>query len=239
MPTFAAVLAAGGRGLRFGGNGNSVPKQFIELLGIPIYVWSLSTLLENESINRAVIVAPPDMVPTIEDQLPAYNSRFQNKPIKVVAGGDTRQRSVYLGIKSLADDPPDHVIIHDAARPFLSADIVDRAVAGVIKYGACTTGIPPADTIKRIDGELVLDTLSRDSLVLVQTPQAGRYDWLLEAHEMAERAGHVTTDDAAILEFAGHKVGIVGGAPYNLKLTQPEDMILAKALASIVLTDRL
>lgn len=238
-------MAAAGRGLRFGGG--STPKQFIELLGIPIYVWSLSTLLKSKRISRAVIVAPPDMVPVIRDQLPEQAARLNGKPVLVVAGGDTRQRSVYLGLRSFANDPPqdpaisspDYVLVHDAARPFLTDEIVERVIDGVIKFGACTTGVPPSDTIKKVIGELVLETLSRDSLVLVQTPQAARYDWLLAAHAHAERQEHATTDDAAVLEFAGHKVGIVSGAPYNLKLTQPDDLILAKALASIVLADRL
>jgi len=236
-PTFAAVLAAGGSGLRFGSG--TMPKQFVELLGVPIYVWSLSALLENDQIRRSVIVAPPDMVPVIAKQLHEHVSRLRGKPVNVVAGGDTRQRSVYLGLKSLSDDPVDYVLIHDAARPFLTGEIVDRVIDGVIKYGACTTGVPPADTIKTIDGELILETLSRDLLLLVQTPQAARYDWLLAAHARAENEGLATTDDAAVLEFAGHRVGIVRGAAYNLKLTQPDDLILAKALASIVLADRL
>lgn len=231
------MLAAGGSGLRFGSG--TVPKQFVELLGVPIYVWSLSALLENDRICRAVIVAAPDMVPLIEKQLHEHVSRLRGKPVNVVAGGDTRQRSVYLGLKSLSADPVNYVLIHDAARPFLNGEIVDRVIDGVIKYGACTTAVTPSDTIKTVDGELILETLSRDLLVLVQTPQAARYDWLLAAHTQAEEQGHATTDDAAVLEFAGHRVGIVRGAAHNLKLTQPDDLILAKALASIILADRL
>jgi 2-C-methyl-D-erythritol 4-phosphate cytidylyltransferase len=236
-PTFAVVLAAGGRGLRFGGEAG-VPKQFIELQGTPIYVWALSTLLASKFIGRAVIAAPPDMVAQLQKQLPDYISQLHEKPVSVVAGGDTRQASVFEAVKSLSFDPPDYILVHDAARPFLTADLVDRVVEGVIKYGACTVGIPCADTIKKSDGEHVAETISRDSMVLVQTPQAARYDWLFAAHEQCERDGYATTDDAAVLEHAGHKVGIVRGARHNLKLTEPEDLILAKALASIVFRDQ-
>jgi 2-C-methyl-D-erythritol 4-phosphate cytidylyltransferase len=236
-PVIGAILAAGGRGLRFGGG--AMPKQFLELLGLPIYIWSLRTLLENRRISRAVIVAPEDLVSTISDQVGAYRSKLGDKPVYVVAGGDTRQRSVYQGMRSMSGSSVDYVLIHDAARPFLTGEIVDRTIDGVIKYGACTTGIPPSDTVKTVEGEHVVETLSRDKLVLVQTPQAARYDWLVAAHERAEEAGHATTDDAAILEFAGHRVGIVSGAPYNLKLTHGDDLVLAKALATIVLADRL
>jgi 2-C-methyl-D-erythritol 4-phosphate cytidylyltransferase len=236
-PKFALLLAAGGRGLRFGGG--SVPKQFVELLGIPIYVWSLSTLLEHELINSAVVVAPAEMIAIVQEQLAMHARRFKGKPIDVVAGGDTRQKSVYLGLQSGNFKSADYVLIHDAARPFLNREIVDRVVSGVIKYGACTVGISPADTIKKIDGEWISETVSRDSLIQVQTPQAARCDWLLAAHEKAEREGHATTDDAAVLEYAGHRVAVIEGGPLNIKLTQPDDLILAKALASIVLTDRL
>lgn len=233
----AAILAAGGRGLRFGGG--STPKQFVELNGLPIYMWSLSTLLSNDRINSAVVVVPPDMVALMTEQLAEHESRLHGKKASVIVGGDTRQKSVYLGIQSLSHAEIDYALIHDAARPFLTGPIVDRVISAVIEYGACTTAIPPADTIKKIDAEFVAETLNRDSLVMVQTPQAGRFSWLLSAHAQAQADNYATTDDAAILEHAGHRVAIVHGAPFNLKITRPDDLILAKALATFILKDRL
>ena len=204
-----------------------------------MYVWSLVTLLEQSWIREVVIVAPPDMVPEIKKQTAALIERFPNQSLNVVAGGDTRQESVYLGLQAMIERPPEFVMIHDAARPFLTAEIVQRVNEGVIKCGAVTTGVAPSDTIKRVENHSVAETLDRRSLLLVQTPQAGRYDWLIDAHRSAHENGLATTDDAAVLEAAGHKVGIVGGANFNMKVTQPEDLILAEALAAIVFKDRL
>jgi 2-C-methyl-D-erythritol 4-phosphate cytidylyltransferase len=221
------------------GTADGAPKQFIELETIPIYVWSLSTLLRHPAISRAVIAAPPAMVATVGRQLGKYVPLLHGKRVDLIPGGDTRQKSVYLGLQKLRATPVDYVLVHDAARPFLTADLVDRVITGVIKYGACTTGIPCSDTIKRVSGEQVLETVSRDNIALVQTPQAARYDWLLAAHAKCQAEGHATTDDASVLEYAGHRIGIVRGASSNIKITEPDDLVLAKALASIVLADRL
>ena len=204
-----------------------------------MYVWSLLTLLEQPWIRDLVIVAPPDMVPEIKQATLPLLEKFPPRALNVVAGGNTRQESVYLGLQAMSNSPPEFVMIHDAARPFLTAEIINRVNEGVLKYGAVTTGVPPSDTIKRIDNLAVVETLDRQSLLLVQTPQAGKYDWLIDAHRSAHENGIATTDDAAILEAAGHRVGIVRGAYFNMKVTQPEDLILAEALAAIVFKDRL
>jgi 2-C-methyl-D-erythritol 4-phosphate cytidylyltransferase len=241
--SYAAILAAGGRGTRFAassdtGNGG-LPKQFMQLRGSPIYVWSLTTLLAVPAIASAVMVVPAEMVQDVRRTVDELAAVYPNKALRVVPGGDTRQASVFEGLKILEAEAPEFVLIHDAARPFLTRDIIDRVIEGVTTFGACTTGMPPSDTIKKVEGDVVAETLRRDELLLVQTPQAGRFSWLLAAHESAKRSGIATTDDAAILESAGHEVGIVRGASYNVKITQPEDLILAEALAAIVFADRL
>ncbi len=250
-PVFAAILAAGGSGTRFAAGApgtfsrsestslKKLPKQFLQLQGSPIYVWSLATLLAVPAIARVVMVVPPDMVLTVQDALVSVHSRFPQKILQVVPGGDTRQASVFCGLRALNPNPPDYVLVHDAARPFLTAEIVERVIAGVTACGACTTGVPPADTIKKIMGDTIAETLIRDELLLVQTPQAARFNWLLSAHELAAASCLATTDDAAVLENAGHRVGIVRGASFNIKITQPEDLVFAEALATIVFADRL
>lgn len=241
----AAILAAGGRGTRFAGSRagdtecGALPKQLLELSGHPIYVWSLTTLLSQSKLEEVVIVAPGDLTELIDQQLDTLRMSFPTKALHVVAGGDTRQASVFCGLKFLKHTPPDYVLIHDAARPFLTSEILSRVLEGVTTFGACTAGIPPADTIKKVEGSFIAETLVREELLQVQTPQASKYDWLLAAHELAEQCSYATTDDAAVLEAAGHRVGIIRGASYNIKITQPEDLILAKALAPIVFSDRL
>jgi 2-C-methyl-D-erythritol 4-phosphate cytidylyltransferase len=155
----------------------------------------------------------------------------------VIIGGATRQESVRKGIEHLSESSqsPDFVIIHDAARPFLTNEMIGATIKSVTEHGACTLGIPLTDTIKRVSDGVICETLDRSSLYLIQTPQAGRFDWLLAAHRKAAREKFQTTDDAAILEFGGHAVSIVPGSKYNLKITNPEDMAISEALAPIIL----
>ncbi|HEY9789152.1 MAG TPA: 2-C-methyl-D-erythritol 4-phosphate cytidylyltransferase [Candidatus Obscuribacterales bacterium] len=239
-PKISAILAAGGRGTRFAAPGtDALPKQFIELKGYPIFVWSLEALLSSPAVADAIIVSPPDMVTNVKHHLDRVRHRLHDKSVHVVPGGATRQESVYLGLLSLEERQPDYVLVHDAARPFLTTDILDRFVVQMIEKGACSTAIGVTDTIKRVEGSQVVETIDRESLMLVQTPQGGRFDWLLSAHKQAARDEKATTDDAAILEMSGHQVSIVGGAAYNIKITRQEDLVLADALASILFTDRL
>ena len=160
--------------------------------------------------------------------------------ISVITGGATRQESVRKGIEHLATvpTPPQYVLIHDAARPFLTQTMIDNTIKCVTEHGACTLAIPLTDTIKRVKDGLIEATLDRASLYLIQTPQAGRFDWLLSAHRQAAQKQFETTDDAAILEFAGHQVSIVSGSRYNLKITNPEDLTIGQALAPIILKDQ-
>jgi 2-C-methyl-D-erythritol 4-phosphate cytidylyltransferase len=235
----AAILAAGGRGTRFATQDQSLaqPKQFCDLLGRPIYVWSLTVLLSHPEISRVVIVMPPDMVTQIKSSLSKYDP--SGEKLLVTAGGGSRQESVYLGLKALGSSPPEYVVIHDAARPFVTAEMLDAVIENVRRTGACTTGMKPADTVKVIKDEIILETLDRQALLMVQTPQAGKFEWLLDAHEAARKKDLNTTDDAAVLEAAGREVAVVPGSPYNLKITSPADLELCNAIATIVFKDRL
>jgi 2-C-methyl-D-erythritol 4-phosphate cytidylyltransferase len=243
-PTFAAIIPAGGSGSRFGSENkeSGKAKQFLTLRGLPLYAWSLLAFGRHERVSRIVLVTPSQVVPSIQEEISALaNEHGLNKLIDVVPGGATRQASVYNGLKSLAGsaNPPDYAIIHDAARPFLNLQLIDRVIEKVIEYGACTVGHPVSDTIKRVQSGTITETIPRDDLVAVQTPQAGRFSDLLAAHEKAAAENFATTDDAALLEWAGHKVTIVDGPPNNMKVTQPLDLILAEALGDYLLSDRL
>lgn len=256
-PKIAAILAAGGMGARFAASLNAqegasalvshkkqsaavrVPKQFLQLKGCPIFVWSLEILLASPSVACAIVVSPPDMVTEVQAHIKPLGSRFSEKKLKVVPGGETRQQSVYMGLVALEEEGPDYVLVHDAARPFLTSELLERFLACMVATGACTTALPASDTIKRVDHGKLAETLDRESLILVQTPQGGRFDWLLQAHKKAANEEQATTDDAAVLSLAGHDVSIVNGASYNVKITRAEDMVLADALAAILFADRL
>lgn len=150
-----------------------------------------------------------------------------------VFGGATRQESVQRGLEALsnAPTPPEIVLIHDAARPFVIGSLIERAVSGAVAHGAAVPGVTPADTIKRIDAcGLVTETLPRGRLRAIQTPQAFRFELILGAHRKAALAGAGDlTDDAAVAEFAGHRVQVFAGEESNMKITTPEDLARAEA----------
>ena len=205
-------------------------------------MWSILSFLRNERIGRIVVVSHADVLEEIRDDMRTYiksaNLRSINRlraSIEVVPGGATRQESVYFGLKHLKEQPPspDYVLVHDAARPFVSSKIINATIDAVIKYGACTVALPVSDTIKRIDGDTITKTIDRAKLVAVHTPQAGRFDWLLDAHEDAERRGIAATDDAYILEQAKHQVKVVDSDRYNIKVTVPEDMLICEAISNM------
>jgi 2-C-methyl-D-erythritol 4-phosphate cytidylyltransferase len=231
----AAVIPAAGTGSRFASTGHSLPKQYQKLAGAPVYLWSLTTISRHPSIDAVVLVVSSDMVETARGHVKDMETALSQK-VQVIIGGATRQQSVHNGIEHLAQSPPqpDFVLIHDAARPFLTTEMIDSTIKCVTESGACTLGVPLTDTIKRVTDGVIRETLDRSSLYLIQTPQAGRFDWLLAAHRKAAEQNFETTDDAAILEFGGHDVSIVPGSKYNLKITNPDDMAISEALAPII-----
>jgi 2-C-methyl-D-erythritol 4-phosphate cytidylyltransferase len=235
--TFAALIAAGGSGSRFSGSKteSKKPKQFLSLKGMPLYAWSLIEFGKHESISEIVMMTPADLVASIslecEQILEQHHLRI--KP-SIIAGGKTRQESVLHGLRFLASSgsPPDYVMTHDAARPFLNKSTIDVIIDSVTRHGACTVGGAVTDTIKRVNSaKKIIETIPRDELFAVQTPQASDFSSLLAAHEKAEQLGFSTTDDTALLEWCGHEVFVVDGPKYNMKVTQPFDLVLAEALA--------
>jgi 2-C-methyl-D-erythritol 4-phosphate cytidylyltransferase len=231
--TTAAILVAAGSGSRFSDRQDSgQTKQFLDLRGRPLYAWSLTALLVHSDIDPVVVVTVPEMVAAIE-------TAFSSPKLHVTTGGATRQESVFRGLCYLeTHGKPDYVLVHDAARPFLDPELIDATIDAVQKYGACTVATPASDTIKKVNGDLISETLDRDQLVLVQTPQAARFDWLIAAHRQAIDLALGTTDDAAVLEAAGHPVAVVHGSRWNIKITRPEDLIVAEALADRILRSK-
>ena len=216
--TFAVVVAAG-RGERMGG-----PKQYMLLAGRPLFLWSLQTLAACSEVDGVVLVVPPgdpDLVRGLTGDFPG---------LRVVAGGSTRQESVWLGLAALSPDT-DWVVVHDAARPLLKEKDLVAVLAAARSFGAGVLAVPVKETVKTdgADG-LVKQTLPRDNLWSVQTPQVFRYDWLVAAHRLARRKGVTVYDDAALLEMDGKPVKLVSGSYDNIKVTTPEDLLVAGIL---------
>ena len=189
--------------------------------------------LPKSSDKRSPSAEP---LPDAAEKLPAINQAVTTL-IECIEGGASRQETVFLALKylSLLAPRPDYVLVHDAARPFLNSTLLDKVIQAVVEREACTLAVPVSDTVKRRSEDTLGDTVDRSELVLIQTPQAARYDWLLEAHLKAREQGLNLTDDSAILQLAGHPVYIVEGSPFNLKLTNPGDLDLFRALSLVLL----
>lgn len=218
----AAILVAAGRGLRAGAGG---PKQYREIGGQTVIFRAMQAFCRHPDVFAVQPVVNPDDT-AIFDQAVA-GLRYQPP----TSGGATRQASVHAGLEALAAQKPDIVLIHDAARPFVTPAVISRAIDAVGRTGAAVPAIPVTDTIKQI-GETgnVVATPERAGLRIAQTPQAFRFDVILDAHRRAARDGRSDfTDDAALAEWAGLTVATFEGDPANMKLTTPEDFIREEA----------
>lgn len=217
-----ALLLGGGRGERLSGPD---PKAFALLDGRTLLEAAVSTVEACDRIEGFVVVAP-------EGWEGRARSIVGPRPrlVDVVAGGGTRQGSVRRGLKALPE-AFDVVICHDVARPLASVKLFDAVLDGLAGADGAVPSIPVDDTVKRVDDGMVAETVQRDGLVLVQTPQAFARGALDAAHRAAEADGFAGTDDAALLERAGFPVAVVPGDPANIKITRPEDLLVASALA--------
>jgi 2-C-methyl-D-erythritol 4-phosphate cytidylyltransferase/2-C-methyl-D-erythritol 2,4-cyclodiphosphate synthase len=233
----AAIVVAAGRGLRAGGG---EPKQYRVLANEPVIRPSLAALATHPGISVVQPVIHPDDVRRFEDAAIGLKlgPNLGLKVLPPVFGGATRQASVCAGLEALALHKPDHVLVHDAARPFASPALITRAIAAA-HGGAAVPVMPVVDTVKTVDAAgTITGTIDRAPLRVVQTPQAFGFDLLLEAHRRAAKAGRDDfTDDAALAEWAGHKVATFEGEIDNVKLTTPEDFARAEAAQVATLTD--
>ncbi len=230
MAGIAAVIVAAGRGTRAGAD---VAKQFRPIGGEPMIRRSLSALAEHPRIDWVQAVIHPDDV-----SLFAASARGLNL-LPAVFGGATRQMSVRAGLEALSLHAPDIVLVHDAARPFVTAELASRAIEAARQSGAAIPALPVTDTVKSVDATgRVTGTVDRTPLRLVQTPQAFTYSALLDAHRNAAAAGRSDfTDDAALAEWAGLTVTAFAGEPGNIKITTSEDFARAHAASFAALGD--
>jgi len=240
-----AIIAAGGRGQRFG---TAEPKQLHSVGGRPILQRSVEAFASHPAIDAIVVALPQALV----DDPPEYLRSDAvlvtgTKPLRVVAGGERRQDSVANAFAA-AGNTTDVIVIHDAARPFASADLIARTIAAAVESGAAVAAVQARDTVKlahrrdraghpqlpqssSASAGFVEETLPRERIYLAQTPQAFRRDVLRCALELAARDGVVVTDEAALVELAGLPVSVVDGEASNIKITTPDDMMLGEAIA--------
>lgn len=213
----SAVIVAAGRGERLGS-----AKQFLPLGDIPLLQWSVRTLGGHPGVGEIIVVLPADYVA----EPPAW---LMASSVRCCAGGESRRESAGAGV--LATDPgAEFILIHDAARPFVSRGVIDRVLAGVPQTGAVLPVLPVVDTIKRTEGGLVVATVARSGLGRAQTPQAFEAPLIRSLHARASEAGSTASDDAALCEEQGQPVSVVDGDPWNLKITTPADLDLARWL---------
>jgi 2-C-methyl-D-erythritol 4-phosphate cytidylyltransferase / 2-C-methyl-D-erythritol 2,4-cyclodiphosphate synthase len=231
MGIVAAVIVAGGRGERAGG---AIPKQYRMLAGVPAIRTTLAAFCQHQQVD----IVQPVIHPADEDLFRAVSAGF-GKLQEPAPGGATRQISVRSGLRALQSHAPELVLIHDAARPFLTGSLIGRAVEAGRQYGAAIPGLAIADTVKVVGQDAtVSETLDRGRLRTVQTPQAFGFALIADAHRRAEAAGRDDfTDDAALAEWAGHRVSMFEGEAGNVKLTTNEDFVRAELIHAATLTD--
>jgi 2-C-methyl-D-erythritol 4-phosphate cytidylyltransferase / 2-C-methyl-D-erythritol 2,4-cyclodiphosphate synthase len=221
-PARAAVVVAAGTGTRLGG---ALPKQYLEHQGQPLICHSLATLLDHAERIQVQPVIGAAQEALYQGAIGALSA--VDCLAAPVAGGASRQASALAGLAALeaAGFPDDGVVlIHDAARPHLSAALIDRAIAAALKFGAAVPVLPVSDTVIRADGDKVQERLPREALRLVQTPQAFRFGLILDAHRKAAKAGQEFTDDGGLAEAMGHAVHTFEGDPQARKITYRQDM---------------
>lgn len=220
---------AAGRGARARQGASEEPKQLRPVAGTPMLLRAIRPFARHPRVGPIVVVLPPALAASPPDWLRALLS----DRLLVAAGGEERQESVANGLKTLPPGPA-LVLVHDAARPFVAAEVIDRVLAVAALGAAAVPGVPLADTVKEIDtAGLVVRTVPRERLVAVQTPQAFPRAMLETAHQRARSDGTAAaTDDATLCERLGHPVRVVAGSPWNIKITTAEDFALADALAA-------
>jgi len=228
--SIAAVIVAAGRGHRAGGD---LPKQYRHLAGEPVIRPTLAAFLAHPQIAAVQPVIHPDDAKLFDAAAAGLRA------LPPVHGGATRQASVRAGLEALDGSAPDIVLIHDAARPFLTGDLISRAIIAGKTHGAAVPAVAVADTVKKIDEQdMVTETLDRSRLRMVQTPQAFVFGLIVEAHRRAAAAGlEDFSDDAALAEWAGHRVNVFAGETANVKLTTDDDFTGAEIVRGAALAD--
>ncbi|HXN64827.1 MAG TPA: 2-C-methyl-D-erythritol 4-phosphate cytidylyltransferase [Candidatus Acidoferrales bacterium] len=228
MGRTVAILPAAGLGTRMGAE---TPKQFLELDQLPLVIFTLRRLAACSEIAEFLIA-------TLADEAESLAARISKeklgRPVRVVRGGGSRQESVGNALAEVQTDT-EIILVHDAVRPLVTCEQIDRVIAAAREHGAAILGVPALDTVKEVkrtslpgDVALITATIPRERVVLAQTPQVFQTSLLREAYAQAARDGYSASDEAGLVERLGHDVYVVLGSTRNLKVTRPGDMELAR-----------
>lgn len=214
-----AIIPAAGSGTRYCNKKN---KLLEEISGMPVIIHTLKKISASEKINNIIICTSTDLIEEIKKLVKDHNIL---KVEDIILGGETRQESVFKGLQKAAKHNPDYVLIHDGARPFISEDIINNAINTALEKGSVIVAVPTKDTIKKINPETgqIIETLERNELWNVQTPQIFKFKEILNAHEVFK--GQNFTDDAALMEKLNTPVFVVTGSYLNIKITTKEDLL--------------
>ncbi|MCH8032030.1 MAG: 2-C-methyl-D-erythritol 4-phosphate cytidylyltransferase [Bacteroidetes bacterium] len=216
----AVIVPAAGLGSRMGGT----PKQFRMLGNAPLLVQTLRAFAAVEEVGIVVVAVPEKEVNVVEELLAQFGLAVQ-----VVAGGATRQESVGEGLGAVGQTA-EVALVHDAVRPFISVQQIREVIAAIHEHSAAAVAVPVADTLRRSADAVFGETVDRESLFRMLTPQGARMDLLLNAHEEAKADGFTTTDEVELLQRAGVNAHLVLGDERNIKITSPSDWAMAEAL---------
>lgn len=207
-------------------------KQFTELAGTPILIHTLRKFAAVDDVNEIWIALRENEIEGFRERLNHEAKDVLSKTVKIVAGGEHRQQSVEHALNAVSAAADDIVLVHDAVRPLVTAEIIHDVIEAAKKYGAAIAGLPAIDTVKQVErtaeGAIIKATIPRAGVVLAQTPQGFRYDVIKKAFDEATADGFTGTDEASLAERSGHQVAVVMGSPKNIKITSPGDMELAE-----------
>ena len=229
-----AILPAAGLGTRMAA---ALPKQFLELKGLPILIHSLRAFAAVPRVTAIYVAVRKTEIERVQAQIAEHASEYGfSGRVHVVEGGENRQESVSKALEAIkigeGSKDDDIVLVHDAVRPLIDTATIERTIDAVAETGAAIVGLPAIDTVKQVErtahGAVITSTIPREFVVLAQTPQGFKWGVITSAFAEAAADGFTGTDEASVVERAGHAVTVVPGSQVNLKITQPSDLALAE-----------
>jgi len=227
MTKFAVIIAAAGKGERFGG---SEKKTFAKLAGRPVFIRSIERFINRDDVCQIILAVAPEDMGTLKS---SYAANLGFMGVKLVEGGDRREQTVAAALKAVSDEA-EYIAVHDAVRPCVTEQMIDAVFAEAVKAGAAILAAPIVGTVKRISGaDVIEETVSRAGLFEAQTPQVFKKNLLIEAYANLDKLKEEVTDEARAVELAGHPVSVVKSDPTNLKITTKGDLALANAILKV------
>ena len=230
MAPMPSVMSSGNKGAKT--KKGQPSKQFTELAGTPILIHTLRKFASVDAVSEIWIALRENEIEGFRERMRTEAKDVLDKKIELVAGGEHRQQSVHHALDAVSASPDDIVLVHDAVRPLVTAEIIHEVIEAAKKYGAAIAGLPAVDTVKQAErtseGAIIKSTIPRAGVVMAQTPQGFRYSVIKKAFDEAAADGFTGTDEASLAERSGHEVAVVMGSPRNIKITNPGDMELAE-----------